>query len=54
MDAALSYKTPVVLCYSFFFDSLFSISVYVKNNMAVLIDGGISKDLAKDPKKPMI
>ncbi len=33
---------------SFYCDSIFSIGVYIKHKMAVLIDSGISKDVAKD------
>lgn len=40
--------------HSFYCDSIFSIGVYIKNKIAVLIDSGISKDLAKEIDKCLI
>jgi glyoxylase-like metal-dependent hydrolase (beta-lactamase superfamily II) len=39
---------------SFFFDSIFSIGVYIKDREVILIDSGISKDLAKDLNKSLM
>ena len=39
---------------SFYCDSIFSIGVYIKDKMAVLIDSGISKDVAKEIDKSLI
>lgn len=39
---------------SFYCDSLFSIGVYIKEKMAVLIDSGISRDVAKEIKSQTI
>lgn len=39
---------------SFYCDSIFSIGVYIKDKMAVLIDSGISKDIAKDIDKSLM
>jgi glyoxylase-like metal-dependent hydrolase (beta-lactamase superfamily II) len=39
---------------SFFCDGIFSIGVYIKDKMAVLIDSGISKDIAKEVNKALI
>ncbi len=39
---------------SFFFDSIFSIGVYTKDREVILIDSGISKDLAKDLNKSLV
>lgn len=39
---------------SFYCDSIFSIGVYIKDKMAVLIDSGISKDVAKDIDKSLM
>jgi len=36
---------------SFYCDGIFSIGVYIKEKMAVLIDSGISKDVAKEIDK---
>ena len=38
---------------SYFCDGVFSIGLYIKNNKAVLIDSGISKDLAKEIDKSL-
>ncbi len=38
---------------SFFCDGIFSIGVYIKDKMAVLIDSGISKDIAKEIDKSL-
>ncbi len=38
---------------SFYCDSVFSIGVYIKDKMAVLIDSGISKDVAKEVDKSL-
>lgn len=38
---------------SFYCDSVFSIGVYIKDRMAVLIDSGISKDVAKEVDKAL-
>jgi glyoxylase-like metal-dependent hydrolase (beta-lactamase superfamily II) len=38
---------------SFYCDSVFSIGVYIKGKMAVLIDSGISKDVAKEVDKSL-
>lgn len=38
---------------SFFCDGIFSIGVYIKDKMAVLIDSGISKDVAKEVNKAL-
>lgn len=39
---------------SFYCDSIFSIGVYIKDKMAILIDSGISKDLAKEIDKMLM
>lgn len=39
---------------SFYCDSIFSIGVYIKDKKAVLIDSGISKELAKEVDKALI
>src|SRR3984957_6483958 len=39
---------------SFYCDSIFSIGVYIKEKMAVLIDSGISRDVAKEIDKCLI
>lgn len=39
---------------SFFCDGIFSIGVYIKDKSAVLIDSGISKDVAKEIDKALI
>jgi glyoxylase-like metal-dependent hydrolase (beta-lactamase superfamily II) len=39
---------------SFFCDGIFSVGVYVKNDEAILIDSGISKDYAKEINKALI
>lgn len=39
---------------SFYCDSIFSIGVYIKDEVAVLIDSGISKDVAKEVDKSLI
>lgn len=39
---------------SFYCDSIFSIGVYIKEKMAVLIDSGISKDVAKEVNKSLM
>jgi glyoxylase-like metal-dependent hydrolase (beta-lactamase superfamily II) len=39
---------------SYYCDSVFSIGVYIKDKMAVLIDSGISKDVAKEIDKCLI
>jgi glyoxylase-like metal-dependent hydrolase (beta-lactamase superfamily II) len=39
---------------SFYCDGIFSIGVYIKKNIAVLIDSGISKDVAKEVDKALI
>ena len=39
---------------SFYCDGIFSIGVYIKNKMAVLIDSGISRDFAKEVDKSLI
>lgn len=39
---------------SFYCDSIFSIGVYIKENRAVLIDSGISRDIAKEIDKCLI
>lgn len=39
---------------SYFCDGIFSIGVYIKDQMAVLIDSGISKDVAKEVNKALI
>ncbi|MBS0272683.1 MAG: MBL fold metallo-hydrolase [Proteobacteria bacterium] len=39
---------------SFYCDGVFSIGVYIKDRMAVLIDSGISKDVAKEVDKTLV
>src|SRR5581483_3651491 len=39
---------------SYYTDGIFSIGVYIKNNQAVLIDSGISKDSAKELDKTLL
>jgi glyoxylase-like metal-dependent hydrolase (beta-lactamase superfamily II) len=39
---------------SFYCDSIFSIGVYIIEKMAVLIDSGISRDIAKEIDKSLI
>lgn len=39
---------------SFYCDGVFSIGVYIKDKMAVLIDSGISKDVAKEVDKALV
>ena len=39
---------------SFFCDGIFSIGVYIKEKVAVLIDSGISKDVAKEVHKALV
>lgn len=38
---------------SFYCDGIFSIGVYIKEGKAVLIDSGISKDVAKEVDKAL-
>lgn len=40
--------------YSYYFDGVFSVGAYVKDNQVILIDSGISKDLAKEIDKTLI
>ncbi|MFS8563589.1 MAG: MBL fold metallo-hydrolase [Rhabdochlamydiaceae bacterium] len=39
---------------SYFCDGIFSIGVYIKNSQAVLLDSGISKDVAKEIDKSLV
>lgn len=39
---------------SFYCDGIFSIGVYIKDKMAILIDSGISRDVAKEIDKPLV
>ncbi len=38
---------------SYYFDGVFSVGVYIKNQQAILIDSGISKDVAKELDKTL-